>query len=338
MRWQTEQLESVICDLCGSSDHTPVITRPDGLSVVACKQCALCYLNPRPTAQNIAKLYNSDYFEHQVPSAQIGYTNYLGDAARRSQRLEAQSRFATIKKHLSLTGKRCLEVGCATGEFSALLHRLGWQVTGIDISSDAICHAKARFPEIDLKCAEIGALGQSSEFDLICAFEVIEHVLSPRRFFSEAANSLRPEGFLVLTTPNYGCAGRLGPRRWVGFQTSFEHLYFLSAERIRDYATVSGFDLSVWLTDRAPGVTTEANGGLEVTDKDVSARQTIRHSKLLQPIRRFKNFIGSKRGTNYVEQGQGHNLMLILRKKGAPRSHAVPSPARLEETQVPQNL
>lgn len=322
MHWQTEQLVSVTCDLCGSADHKLVITRPDGLSVVECKHCALCFLNPRPSPPNVAKLYNADYFQHQAPGSQVGYANYLGDAARRGQRLEAQSRFATIKKHLSPKAKRCLEVGCATGEFSALLDRLGWDVTGIDISSEAIRHAKARFPEIDLKSGDIDSLGCASEFDLICAFEVIEHVLSPRRFFSEAANALKPEGVLVLTTPNYGCASRLGAPRWVGFQTSFEHLYFLSPATMRAYAALSGFDLSVWLTDKSPGLAIGENGRAEAAS-GITARQRIGRTKLLQPVRRFKHFIGCWRGTNYLEAGEGHNLMLIFRKTRI--SHATSS-------------
>jgi 2-polyprenyl-3-methyl-5-hydroxy-6-metoxy-1,4-benzoquinol methylase len=314
MNWQKQELETVACDLCGSTDQKFVIVRPDGLAVVECSNCALCYLSPRPNPERVAKLYSADYFKHDAPDHQVGYVNYLADGARRGQRMEARSRFATIKKFYRRKEGRCLEIGCATGEFAALLHNKGWEVTGIDISEEAIRHAKARFHSIDFRCVDVANLDNEEKFDLVCAFEVIEHVLSPGEFLQQAARVLSDEGVLVLSTPNYDCARRLGPESWIGFHTSFEHLYFFSPTTVQKYSDLRGFEAVEWLTDKSTGKYSDSC-------RQTSDRRSARFSNrvletlgLLKPARRLKNFLACQCGTNYVPQGLGHNLFVILRK------------------------
>jgi 2-polyprenyl-3-methyl-5-hydroxy-6-metoxy-1,4-benzoquinol methylase len=314
MSWLSDELESVACDLCGSTDQKLVITRPDGLSVVECTRCALCYLSPRPNAQRVAKLYRAEYFRNEGRNCRVGYPNYLADHARRGQRLEAQSRFATIRKFAGFKGKRCLEVGCATGEFSALLHQNGFEVTGIDISEEAIRHAKSRFRDIDFRCGDVASVEREGKFDLICAFEVIEHVLSPRTFLDQLARVLSKNGVLVLSTPNYECAKRLGAESWIGFHTSFEHLYFFCPATVQKYSDLRGLAAVEWLTDKSTG---ERNGSLGEAGQPNSLglyQRVLAALGLLQQARKLKNVLACRYGNNYVRRGLGHNLLVILRK------------------------
>ena len=315
MQWNQYELESVCCDLCNSAENRSVIVRPDGLRVVECLHCGLCYLNPRPNVECISRLYSSEYFQKPVEGLRIGYTDYLEDDARASHRLEAQNRFATIKKYGVLQRDQCLEVGCATGEFSSLLHREGLDVTAIDISQEVIEHAKARFSGPRFMCGDLGRAVADSTFDLICAFEVIEHVVSPRKFVTDAARSLKPGGFLVLTTPNYDCAKRVGPESWLGFQTSFEHLYFFSPGAFDAYSSITGIEVVDWLTDRSDGVSRTSSVGGGESCRLHPGKRVLNSFGLLQPARRFKNYIACQRGTNYLRHGQGHNLLIILQKK-----------------------
>lgn len=56
MDWQAAELESVPCDLCGATQAPRVYLRPDGLQVVLCAECGLCYLNPRPSPELVRHL------------------------------------------------------------------------------------------------------------------------------------------------------------------------------------------------------------------------------------------------------------------------------------------
>jgi 2-polyprenyl-3-methyl-5-hydroxy-6-metoxy-1,4-benzoquinol methylase len=98
---------------------------------------------------------------------------------------------------------RILEVGCNLGYVAAVLQRLGHHCIGLDVQEEAI--AKARLYYGEHYCAEPleQFAGHTTErFDLICSFEVIEHVMRPREFVDTCVSLLGPQGRLILTTPN----------------------------------------------------------------------------------------------------------------------------------------
>jgi SAM-dependent methyltransferase len=101
-------------------------------------------------------------------------------------------------------GKRVLDAGCGTGYGTACLGRLAAQALGFDISEDAIAFAKKhygkqakfrtgsaeRFPEED------------GSFEVVTAFEVIEHLQNWPRLIEEANRVLTADGLFLVSTPN----------------------------------------------------------------------------------------------------------------------------------------
>ena len=83
-------------------------------------------------------------------------------------------------------GKRVLDAACGEGYGSALLARAGANVTGIDISAEAVAHARLRYAGVDgLKFAQadvtqLDGLAAAS-FDVIVSFETLEHVHAQER-------------------------------------------------------------------------------------------------------------------------------------------------------------
>ncbi len=75
---------------------------------------------------------------------------------------------------------------------------------------------------------ENGIATQSSfpkdvDFDVVCAFHLLEHLLSPDDSMAQISASLRPDGRLLVAVPNGGQADVLGTS-WVGFRVDLEHL------------------------------------------------------------------------------------------------------------------
>ena len=102
-------------------------------------------------------------------------------------------------------GKRVLDAGCGAGYGSADLARAAESVVGVDRAPEAIAFARAHYAAHNLTFEEASceALPQSDgSFELVVAFEVIEHLEDWRGFLREARRVLAPNGQLVVSTPN----------------------------------------------------------------------------------------------------------------------------------------
>ena len=103
---------------------------------------------------------------------------------------------------LGLSSPKILDLGCGIGWFSELLTSFG-QVSGVDLSEDAIAQAKARCPQARFFAANILADKlPDSGFDVAVSQEVIAHIEDQAGYLQKAAELLRPGGYLILTTAN----------------------------------------------------------------------------------------------------------------------------------------
>ncbi len=100
-------------------------------------------------------------------------------------------------------GKRVLDAGCGTGYGSANLARVAASVTGLDLSREAVDWARGRYGEpafLNGSCTMLPFRGGA--FDLVVAFEVIEHLHQQTSFIAECRRVLSPGGLLMVSTPN----------------------------------------------------------------------------------------------------------------------------------------
>ena len=191
------QVEYVRCPLCGGNDYRVLSVQDDVYGVVRCRVCGLCYLNPRPTREQITAIYKKEYyFDHKV-----GYSDYLGTYARFrelyrqifQERLEAISRFKQ--------SGRILEVGCAYGLLLDFFREHGWEAYGIEISSESASYARDVLGlEVQVGPLESGRF-PADFFDVILMLDVIEHLPDLRSAFKVVRQALKPDGILVAQVP-----------------------------------------------------------------------------------------------------------------------------------------
>jgi SAM-dependent methyltransferase len=102
-------------------------------------------------------------------------------------------------------GKRVLDAGCGVGYGSAELSEVAEGVTGIDIAPAAVEYARAHYalPNLAFEQASCTQLPYADgAFDLVVAFEVIEHLENWRDFLREVRRVLAPAGQVIVSTPN----------------------------------------------------------------------------------------------------------------------------------------
>lgn len=100
-------------------------------------------------------------------------------------------------------GKRVLDLGCGTGYGTAHLARTAASATGADISDEAVAYARAHYPRLNFRVADARKLPfDVAAFDLVTAFELIEHLEDWRAMLYEARRVLDRAGVFLVSTPN----------------------------------------------------------------------------------------------------------------------------------------
>jgi SAM-dependent methyltransferase len=96
---------------------------------------------------------------------------------------------------------RVLEVGCGIGDFVERLIRSSINAIGIETNPSAVGTAQKLKRPVYLRDLK-DLLKRSVKFDVICAFQVLEHVCSPANFILQCLDLLEPKGRLLLCVPN----------------------------------------------------------------------------------------------------------------------------------------
>jgi len=220
------------CVLCGKRTFIPVLSRPQA-SVAKCTSCGLVQVVPMPTPAEIASLYHED-LEHFDPYvAQIPvHRQYFRKKVREVQQ--------TVK------GKKLLDIGCAMGILLEEAKKIGFRVQGVDISKDAVLYCRK-------KGLSVSQTWPKTHFDVVTAFELIEHEQSPLALMRRVHALLNKGGIAVLTTPNHsGNWRKIMGTWWVGYRHP-EHVTFWDPVSIWELFRRAGFtDVHIRRDDPRP--------------------------------------------------------------------------------------
>jgi 2-polyprenyl-3-methyl-5-hydroxy-6-metoxy-1,4-benzoquinol methylase len=133
------------------------------------------------------------------------YISHTNSTKTFTDKIYQRVRKFTLQKKLNLVNsfqyseKKILDVGSGTGDFLNTCNNAGWNVFGIEPSSEARKIASEKGIEV---LDEIKNLKEKN-FDVITLWHVLEHVENLFEYISLLKEKLKPNGTLIIAVPNY---------------------------------------------------------------------------------------------------------------------------------------
>ncbi len=210
-----------------------------------------------------------------------------------------------------------LELGVGMAGVSSRLPEQGY--VGVEPDDVSRSIAQQRLPGRRILGA-IDDLGDDERFDLVCAFEVIEHIEDHHAVAAQWASRLAPGGHLLLSTP--ANSGRFG-----AWDRASGHYRRYDRPDIETLAEAAGLvDVQVWFYGFPIGNAFEELRNIKVRRSDRLDKPmdeiTADSARQLQPSSRFApvaEFIGTtaarlQRPLDGTERGLG--LVMMARRPG----------------------
>jgi SAM-dependent methyltransferase len=200
---------------------------PGTQRLVKCVDCAMIYESPRFPEDAILEGYrNSEESGHDSQ-----YAMRVKSFARALKSLDGL---------VPGPGAKVLDVGTAGGAFLDAAAQLGYDAVGLEPSRFLVEHGKRRGLSIEQGTIDAHPFKPSS-FDLVCLWDVLEHVTRPRAALTSIQPLLKPGGVLLINYPDIGTwqAKLAGRRFWWILSV---HLHHFSRATIRAICERTGFE------------------------------------------------------------------------------------------------
>jgi 2-polyprenyl-3-methyl-5-hydroxy-6-metoxy-1,4-benzoquinol methylase len=193
------------CEICGSREWTRVgsyVIEVEGNPLSGtrrylrrCDGCGVVYVDPRPMQQV--------------------FGGFAADEQRDMGNKETWIRRLKTLERIHSAG-RVLDVGSGAGAFLSYARTRGWSPLGLDVQEEFARSTSQRL-NVNVHVGEMTDPEiQAQQFDAVCMWDVIEHVLSIRGMLTAAAKIVKPGGVLAVSTINAGSVNaQLFRGRWV---------------------------------------------------------------------------------------------------------------------------
>lgn len=227
------------CPLCGDESSTSEIAFV-AIPIYRCQSCAFLYSGRIMTPDGLA-----NYYAAQVSNERL----------QQGQEVYAHASLAALERITPLPVlRRALDVGAGYGFLLSYLNQHhGIHGTGVEPSHVESQYGRQRLG-VDIRNGVLSDVAlEPLSFDLVCAFEVLEHTPAPRRFVSELAEHVAPGGYLVIGTDNFDSSvvRALGPGfpKWIP-HTHVSHFVPATLTRLvgelREFSIVNYVSYTPW--------------------------------------------------------------------------------------------
>ncbi len=198
-----------------------------------CVSCSTVFMNPMPSASDLAGLYPDDYYSYQPPVRENAFRRAVR-VLLRYPRVYAMPRFEKPGV--------MLDVGCGSGHYLLEMQHKGWEVHGAELSEGAA--EAGRRAGLDIRGGELMESGyQPKSFDFIRSNHSFEHIPNPDDVLQEIRLLLKDDGKVFIGVPNIkGLWPRIFGIHWWNFGLPV-HTFNYSPAGIKAALNRNGFSV-----------------------------------------------------------------------------------------------
>lgn len=226
------------CNLCLSNDLKSVFENltyweyPGKFRIVKCKSCGLHFTSPRPVLSEMEKYYESElYFGRDVK-----IEDSIDDQDNREMHYGPMYETILRKRRRG----KIFDIGAGTGMLLSKFKENGWDVSGVELTHNAVNYAKKKYG-IKLLQGDFLEKKINDKYDVVVLNGALEHLHKPYETLSKARVNLKKNGFILISIPNSDSIGRkLFGRNWFAWQPP-RHLYHFSPETIKKMMVKAGY-------------------------------------------------------------------------------------------------
>jgi len=231
-----EQVYSdTLCENAATSERFSARRTPDRVHyrMVRCRTCGLLRSNPILSDDELARLYRDSALTYEEESvyARRTYGRYLARC------IEA------LPPGVMPASARLLEIGCGNGFFLEQARTCGFlDVTGVEPGREAVEMASPSVRGQIVNDIFRDGLFPREHFDVICAFQVFDHLAHPNEVLRTCLESLRPRGVALFINHDVGA----WTNRLLGARSpaiDIEHIYLFDMRTMTRIFEKNGFEV-----------------------------------------------------------------------------------------------
>ena len=199
-----------ICIACNSDKNIRLYQKKSFLEcpVYKCDKCGLCffYLDDKRMESKCNEYYKKTYWNtlRRRWDERRKFLNIIIKILRKikTEPLQQVWHYNMIKRHVSGSSKKFLDIGCAKGDFMLFFSKKGFDVRGIDPDRNNTKIVNRLFKKEVCINGLVEKVKIKEKFDVIYLCHVFEHLIRPDLFLKKIKNNLNKDGIIFLEVPN----------------------------------------------------------------------------------------------------------------------------------------
>lgn len=219
-----------------------VVASANGFDVIDCQLCGFKHIIPIPTRKELEQAYQHDYYAQEKPLYIERYREDLD-----WWNMVYTRRYEILEQHLPAKQRRLLDIGSGPGFFLLNGQKRGWQVKGIEPSTQAAKHSRGLGLDVENAFFSEQTASNLGTFDAINMGEVLEHIPDPAALLKLIYHQLNDNGMVCIIVPNDFNPFQIVLRDHMGFKPWWvappHHINYFDFDSLANLVERCGFEV-----------------------------------------------------------------------------------------------